>query len=106
MSVVRIRRRLPAEHCMKFRRTAHGSHLILKPTQRHDPDPNVISQLLWSPDGSKLVFSIMAEKKWELGLVNADGTGFRFVKNAGLKSDAFGAPEWARDGKSIFCHDL
>jgi Tol biopolymer transport system component len=34
------------------------------------------------------------------------GSGFRFVKNAGLKSEAFGAPEWARDGKSIFCHDL
>ena len=61
---------------------------------------------VWSPDGSKLAFSIMAEKEWHLGLVNADGSGFRFVKNAGLKSEAFGAPEWARDGKSIFCHDL
>jgi len=61
---------------------------------------------VWSPDGSKLAFSIMADKEWQLGLVNADGTGFRFVKNAALKSDAFGAPEWARDGKSIFCHDL
>ena len=61
---------------------------------------------VWSPDGSKLAFSIMAEKEWHLGLVNADGSGFRFVKNAGLKSEAFGAPEWAHDGKSIFCHDL
>jgi TolB protein len=61
---------------------------------------------VWSPDGSKLAFSIMAEEEWHLGLVNADGSGFRFVKNAGLKRDAFGAPEWARDGKSIFCHDL
>lgn len=61
---------------------------------------------VWSPDGSKLAFSIMADKEWQLGLVNADGSGFRFVKNAGLKSEAFGAPEWARDGKSIFCHDL
>ena len=61
---------------------------------------------VWSPDGTKLAFSIMAEKEWHLGLVNADGSGFRFVKNAGLKSEAFGAPEWARDGKSIFCHDL
>jgi TolB protein len=61
---------------------------------------------VWSPDGSKLAFSIMADKEWQLGLVNADGSGFRFVKNAALKSDAFGAPEWARDGKSIFCHDL
>jgi len=61
---------------------------------------------VWSPDGSKLAFSIMAEKEWHLGLVNADGSDFRFVKNAGLQADAFGAPEWARDGKSIFCHDL
>jgi TolB protein len=61
---------------------------------------------VWSPDGSKLAFSIMAAKEWHLGLVTADGSGFRFVKNAGLKSEAFGAPEWARDGKSIFCHDL
>ena len=60
----------------------------------------------WSPDGSKLAFSIMAEKEWHLGLVNADGSVFRFVKNAGLKSEAFGEPTWARDGKSIFCHDL
>jgi TolB protein len=48
----------------------------------------------------------MAEKEWHLGLVNADGSGFRFVKNAELKSEAFGAPEWARDAKSILCHDL
>jgi TolB protein len=61
---------------------------------------------VWSPDGSKLAFSIMAEKEWRLGLVNADGYGFRFVRNAELKSDAFGAPTWARDSKSIFCHDL
>ncbi len=61
---------------------------------------------VWSPDGNKIVFSIMAEKEWHLGIVNADGSGFRFVKNAALKSEAFGAPTWARDGKSIFCHDL
>ena len=48
----------------------------------------------------------MADKAWQLGLVNADGSGFRFVKNAELRPEAFGAPEWARDGKSIFCHDL
>src|SRR6266581_2617818 len=61
---------------------------------------------VWSPDGSKLAFSIMADKAWQLGLVNADGSAFRFVKNAELRPEAFGASEWARDGKSIFCHDL
>ena len=48
----------------------------------------------------------MTDHAWHLGLVNADGSGFKVVKNAELKPDAFSAPEWARDGKSIFCHDL
>lgn len=61
---------------------------------------------VWSPDGKQLAFSIMADEVWRLGLVNADGSGFHFLKNAELKSDAFGAPAWGRDGKSIFCHDL
>src|ERR1700756_2370270 len=60
---------------------------------------------VWLPDGKQLAFSIMADKAWQLGLVNVDGSGFRFVKNAELRPEAFGAPEWARDGKSIFCHD-
>jgi TolB protein len=61
---------------------------------------------VWSPDGKQLAFSIMTDDAWHLGVVNADGSGFRLVKNAELKPEAFGAPEWARDGKSIFCHDL
>jgi hypothetical protein len=35
-------------------------------------------------------------------LVNADRSGFRLVKNAELKPEAFGAPAWARDSNSIF----
>jgi TolB protein len=61
---------------------------------------------VWSADGKQLAFSIMADDAWQLGLVNADGSGFRLVKNAELRPEAFGAPEWARDSKSIFCHDL
>src|SRR5438094_2535617 len=80
---------------------ASGKVTILKDI----PSDNCFGPV-WSPDGTKLAFSIMAEKAWQLGLVNADGSSFRFVKNAELKSEALGAPEWARDGKSIFCHDL
>jgi len=43
----------------------------------------------------------MADNAWHLGLVNAAGSGFRLVKNAELRPEAFGAPERARDGKSI-----
>jgi len=77
---------------------ASGKVTILKDI----PSDNCFGPV-WSPDGTKLAFSIMAEKAWQLGLVNADGSGFRFVKNAELKSEALGAPEWARDGKSMFC---
>ena len=61
---------------------------------------------VWSPDGKQLAFMIMADKKWQIGLVNADGSGFRLVKNPELNSDGLGGLEWSRDGKSIFCHDL
>src|SRR5262249_30296442 len=61
---------------------------------------------VWSPDGKQLAFMIMADKRWQLGLVNADGSGFAFLKNPALNSDGLGGPEWSRDGKSIFCHDL
>jgi TolB protein len=49
---------------------------------------------VWSPDGKQLAFSIMTDNAWHLGLLNADGSGFRLVKNAELKPEAFGAPEW------------
>jgi TolB protein len=78
-----------------------GKTTVLKET----PSDNCFGPV-WSPDGKQLAFSIWANETWRLGLVNADGSGFHFLKNAELKSDAFGAPTWARDGKSIFCHDL
>src|SRR5436309_7503278 len=80
---------------------ASGKVTVLK----NIPSDNCFGPV-WSPDGKQLAFSIMADKAWQLGLVNADGSAFRFVKNAELRPEAFGAPEWARDGKSIFCHDL
>jgi TolB protein len=61
---------------------------------------------VWSPDGNWLAFSVFADKEWQLGLIKADGSQFRIVKNAAGKGDAFGSPAWARDGQSIFCHDL
>jgi TolB protein len=76
---------------------ANGKVTIIKDI----PSDNCFGPV-WSPDGSKLAFSIMAEKEWRLGLVNADGSGFHFVKNAAFKGDAFGAPTWSADGRSIF----
>ncbi len=61
---------------------------------------------VWSPDGKQLAFMIMADKKWQLGLVNADGSGFRLATNSEVNNDGLGGLEWSRDGKWIFCHDL
>jgi TolB protein len=61
---------------------------------------------VWSPNGQQLAFMIMADNQWQLGLVNADGSGFRFLKNTKLNGDGLGGQEWSRDGKSVFCHDL
>jgi TolB protein len=60
----------------------------------------------WSPDGKALLFSILKGEFWELGLVNADGTGFRVVKSAKNDNESCHEPCWAADGKSFFCHDL
>src|SRR5215831_16864400 len=80
---------------------ATGNVTVLKDV----PSDNCFGPV-WSRDGKQLAFMIMADEKWQLGLVNADGSGFRLVKNPELNSDGLGGLEWSRDGKSIFCHDL
>src|SRR5438477_3354593 len=127
ISMEPTQRKLRRAPCPKFRRTARvafnteGDAKNRPGPERHiaiadvasgkvTVVPNIPSDNcfgpVWSPDGKQLAFSIMTDNAWHLGLVNTDGSGFRFVKNAELKPEAFGASEWARDGKSIFCHDL
>jgi len=60
----------------------------------------------WSPDGSKLVFNIWTDNDWHIGLINADGTGFRYLKKATEKGHSLYPQCWARDGQSIFAQDL
>ncbi len=61
---------------------------------------------VWSPDGKQLLFNTFADSDWALGLVNADGSGFKIVKKAESKGRSYYEPCWAADGKSYFCHDL
>ena len=61
---------------------------------------------VWSADGQRLLFNILAEEDWQLGLVNADGTGFSFAKKAEPKGHSFYSPAWAPDGKSFYCQDM
>src|SRR5947207_8848891 len=34
----------------------------------------------WSPDGKRILFTLRQNEVWDLGLINADGTGFRVVR--------------------------
>jgi TolB protein len=60
----------------------------------------------WSPDGTKLLFEIMDSEHWQLGVANADGTGFRYLKIPGVTVGLFNPGCWAPDGRSIFTQDL
>ncbi len=61
---------------------------------------------LWSPDGAHILFSIWTESDWHLAMIDADGSGFRYVKKATPARNSFWSTCWARDGKSIYAQDL
>lgn len=61
---------------------------------------------VWSPDGKQLLFQIYADKDWHIGIIGADGSGFRFVKRAEPDNHSFYSVAWAPDGKGFYCQDL
>ncbi len=60
----------------------------------------------WSADGKRILFTLRQNEIWDLGLINADGTGFRVLKKGDPKEVTRYSPIWARDGQSIFCEDM
>ena len=61
---------------------------------------------VWSPDGKRLVFQIFTGGEWHLGLVDADGTNFHYVRKAGEGRRTYWGAIWAPDGKSLYCQDM
>jgi TolB protein len=61
---------------------------------------------VWSPDGKRLVFQIFSEGDWHLGLIDVDGTKFRFLHKAGSGTRSYWGAVWAPDGKSLYCQDM
>jgi len=60
----------------------------------------------WSPDGQWIAFTLRADGLWHLAIIKSDGTEFRFVKKGEQDKVTLYSPCWARDGKSLFCHDM
>jgi TolB protein len=79
---------------------SNGSTKVFKET----PGNNCFGPV-WSPDGSQISFEILVENHWRVGLLNGDGSGFRFFEMP-LRDPGWWSVTWAPDGKSIFCQDL
>jgi TolB protein len=60
----------------------------------------------WSPDGNWVAFTFRLGDLWHLGLIKADGTGFKLVKRGQQDQVTLYSPCWANDGQSIFCQDM
>jgi TolB protein len=69
------------------------------------PSANVCNAT-WSPDGSRILFTLRSGELWDIGILNADGTGFRAVKKATPNEPTLYSPSWAGDGQSFFCQDM
>jgi TolB protein len=61
---------------------------------------------IWSPDGTQLLFVYYANDDRRLGIVNADGSGFRYLQESEPKHQTYRSQTWAADGKSIFAQDM
>ena len=55
----------------------------------------------WSADGAHLAFTLYDGTNWHLVMVNADGSGFRYIKKAKDTGTTLYSPCWAPDGKSL-----
>lgn len=60
----------------------------------------------WSPDGKSIAFHIYSDNDWHIGLVSADGSGFRYLLKTAPKTSTMNFACWAADGQSFFCQDL
>ncbi len=60
----------------------------------------------WSHDGKQLLYGFYVTDAWHIGVINADGTGFRDVQRSEPKHHDYWSKAWAADGKSFYTQDM
>lgn len=61
---------------------------------------------IWSPDSKLLMFSHLSEGKWNVAVVNRDGSGFRVLASPTSAPQNLHCAFWAGDGKSLYAYDF
>lgn len=80
---------------------ASGQSTILK-----DIPSTTCMEPRWSPDGKRLLFAFYVNDERDIGVVNADGSEFRYVQESEPKHLTYWAATWAADGQSLFAEDM
>ena len=78
---------------------ADGNLTDLRPLKL-DPDSSDERNPAWSPDSTKLSFMQEKDSTRQIGIFNADGTGYRLVGPETSASQILGAA-WSPDGKTL-----
>ena len=61
---------------------------------------------VWSPDGSKLIFSTMVDHHWRLAFIDGDGTHYHLFEPKTKVGDSLNSVAWMPDGRSFYAQDL
>jgi len=83
---------------------ADGSVTALHPL-RFDPDADEEYYPSWSPDSRQLAFMREKDLRRQVGIANADGTGFRLVGPETVTPYMLG-PTWSPDGKTLVITEI
>jgi Tol biopolymer transport system component len=83
---------------------ADGSLTALHPL-RFDEDADEEYYPSWSPDSKQLAFMREKDLRRQVGIANADGTGFRLVGPETVTPYALG-PTWSPDGKTLLITEI
>ena len=71
-------------------------------TRFADDNHDGVEFSLWSPDGKRIAFSWETKDRWELRVINADGSGMKTIYTTKRQVDPSG---WSTDGRRVLATD-